>query len=125
MAEFLNPYAGLTPDRKLTARELSRAIRQSLAAEEEAVHLYEAIADATDHPLAKAVLQDIADEERVHAGEFQRLLNILLSDEEGYLAEGAGEVDEMAEAIEKGQSPEGAQAEAESPHVPSVGDLKA
>ncbi|MFP4056365.1 MAG: ferritin family protein [Candidatus Brocadiia bacterium] len=125
MAEFLNPYAGLTPDRKLTARELSRAIRQSLAAEEEAVHLYEAIADATDHPLAKAVLQDIADEERVHAGEFQRLLNILLADEERYLAEGAGEVDEMAEAIEKGQSPEGAQAEAESPDVPSVGDLKA
>jgi len=37
----------------------------------------------------------------VHAGEFQRLLNILLDDEERLLAEGAAEVDEMAEKIEK------------------------
>ena len=101
MPEFLNPFSGLTPDRKMSERELTRAIRLALSAEEEAVHLYEALADATDHPLAKAVLQDIANEERVHAGEFQRLLNILLDDEERLLAEGAAEVDEMAEKIEK------------------------
>ena len=101
MPEFLNPFSGLTPDRKMNERELTRAIRLALSAEEEAVHLYEALADATDHPLAKAVLQDIANEERVHAGEFQRLLNILLDDEERLLAEGAAEVDEMAEKIEK------------------------
>jgi len=97
MPEFLNPFAGMTPDRKMTLRELTRAIRLALAAEEEAVHLYEAQADATDHPLAKAVLQDIANEEKVHAGEFQRLLSILLEDEDALLAEGAEEVDEMAE----------------------------
>ena len=101
MPEFLNPFSGLTPDRKMSERELTRAIRLALSAEEEAVHLYEALADATDHPLAKAVLQDIANEERVHAGEFQRLHNILLDDEERLLAEGAAEVDEMAEKIEK------------------------
>jgi rubrerythrin len=87
------------PDRKLTARELARALRLSLAAEEEAIHLYEALADATDNKLAKEVLQDVADEERVHAGEFQRLLNILLTDEEKMLADGAEEVDEMAEEL--------------------------
>ncbi len=65
------------------------------------MHLYEALADATDDSLAKEVLQDIADEERVHAGEFQRLLNILLPDEEKLLAKGAEEVDEMAEEIKK------------------------
>ena len=81
----------------MTARELTRAIRLTLAAEQEAVHLYEALADATDNKLAVEVLQDIADEERVHAGEFQRLLNILLPDEEKLLAEGAEEVDELAE----------------------------
>ena len=97
MAEFINPFSGVTPERKLTARELSRAIRMSLSAEEEAIHLYEALADATDNELAREVLQDIANEERVHAGEFQRLLNILLPEEEGFLAEGAEEVDEMAE----------------------------
>jgi len=106
MAEFINPFSGVIPDRKLTAREVTRAIRMTLSAEEEAVHLYEALADATDNELAKAVLQDIANEERVHAGEFQRLLNILLPDEEQLLADGAKEVNELAEKIEKGQVPE-------------------
>ncbi len=99
MAEFINPFVGLTPGRKLTVRELSRALRMALSAEEEAIHLYEALADATDHKLAKSVLQDVANEEREHAGEFQRLLNILLPDEAGYLAHGAEEVDEMAAKV--------------------------
>jgi len=102
MPEFVNPFSGMVPDRKMTMSELIRAIRLNLAAEEEAVHVYEAHADATDNELAKAVLHDIADEERVHAGEFQRLLNILAPDEEKLLAEGAEEVDEMAEELGEG-----------------------
>jgi rubrerythrin len=96
MPEFLNPVPGMVPARKLTLAELIRAIRLDLAAEHEAVHLYMAHADATDHPLAKKVLIDIADEERVHAGEFARLISILTKDEDKLLAEGAEEVDEMA-----------------------------
>ncbi len=96
MPEFLNPFSGKVPDRKLTTEELVRAIRLNLAAEHEAVHLYMAHADATDHPLARKVLIDIANEERVHAGEFSRLLQILTGDEDKWLAEGAEEVDEMA-----------------------------
>ena len=96
MPEFVNPFSGKAPDRKLTTEELVRAIRLNLAAEHEAVHLYMAHADATDHPLAKNVLIDIANEERVHAGEFSRLLEILTGDEDKWLAEGAEEVDEMA-----------------------------
>ena len=98
MAEFASAFPGVVPDRKLTPRELTRGLRMMLAAEEEAVHLYEALADATDNGLARDVLQNIADEERVHAGEFQRLLNILVPDEEGLLAKGAQEVDEAAAA---------------------------
>lgn len=97
MPEFMNPFTGMTPDRKLTGRELTRAIRLALAAEEEAIHLYEALADATDHKLAKKVFQDVADEEREHVGEFQRLLNILLPDEAELMGHGAKEVDEMAD----------------------------
>ncbi len=96
MPEFLNPFTGMVPDRKLTKEELIRAIRQDLAAEHEATHLYLAHADATDHPLAKAVLRDIADEERVHAGEFARLIAILTGDEDTFLAKGAKEVDDVA-----------------------------
>jgi rubrerythrin len=97
MPEFSNPFSGMVPDRKLTTEELIRAIRLNIAAEHEAIHLYMAHADATDHPLAKKVLIDIANEERVHAGEFGRLLSILTGDEDKFLAEGAGEVDELAE----------------------------
>ena len=96
MPEFLNPFTGVVPERKLSKEELIRAIRQDLAAEHEAVHLYLAHADATDHPLAKAVLTDIANEERVHAGEFARLIAILTGDENAFLAKGAKEVDDAA-----------------------------
>ena len=96
MAEFVNPFSGMAPDRKLTDRELARAIRMALAAEEEAIHLYEALADAAADPLAAKVLQDIADEESVHAGEFQELLRILLPDEQQLLQKGSDEVKELA-----------------------------
>ncbi len=101
MAEFMNPFSGKVPERKLTKEELIRAIRMDLAAEEEAVHVYMAHAEAADDPLVKKVLMDIANEERVHAGEFLRLLQILTGDEDEYLREGAEEVDEMAEELKK------------------------
>lgn len=96
MPEFVNPFSGVLPERKMASNELTRAIRLNLAAEQEAIHLYQVHADATDNELAKKVLLHIADEEREHVGELQRLLNILLEDEEQLLAGGAEEVDEMA-----------------------------
>jgi rubrerythrin len=65
-------------------------------AEHEAIHLYMAHAEATDHALAKKVLIDVANEEREHVGEFMHLLQILTGDEEEWLAVGREEVDEMA-----------------------------
>jgi rubrerythrin len=96
MPEFTNPFSGTIPEHKLTHEELVRAIRLDLAAEQEAIHLYMAHAEATEHPLVKEVLIDIANEERVHVGEFQRLLQILTGDEDQWLAEGREEVNEMA-----------------------------
>lgn len=96
MPEFANPFSGKIPERNLTREELIRAIRLNIAAEHEAIHLYMAHAEAIDHPLAKEVLIDIANEERVHIGEFERLLEILTGDEAEYIAEGREEVDEMA-----------------------------
>jgi rubrerythrin len=119
MPEFVNPFSGMTPDRKMTKAELTRGLRLSLAAEEEATHLYQALADATDDPVAKKVLLDIADEERVHVGEFQQLLNLLLPDETKWLADGAAEVNEMAAEV-KGESAPAAEPKA----VPSVGSMK-
>jgi rubrerythrin len=124
MPEFINPFSGKVPDRKLTTEELIRAIRLDLAAEEEAVHLYMAHAEATDHPLAKEVLIDIANEERVHAGEFSRLLEILTGDEDKWLAEGAEEVDEMAAELGATEEAGGAEAPATGGEETTIGSLK-
>lgn len=97
MPEFTSPFSGLANDRKLTHAELVRAIRFSIAAEYEAVQLYMQLAESTDDKLAAAVLEDIADEERVHAGEFMRLLNELAPEEAKFYQEGADEVEEEIE----------------------------
>ncbi len=70
MPEFGSAFSGLANDRKLTQEELIRAIRFMVAAEYEAVQLYIQLAESIEDPLAIEVLRDIADEERVHAGEF-------------------------------------------------------
>ena len=99
MPDFGNPFAGLAADRKLTDEELVRAVRFMVSAEYEAVQLYMQLAESTDNKLAQAVLKDIADEERVHAGEFLRLLRELAPDEEKFYGEGYEEVEEMIEEL--------------------------
>jgi len=94
MPDFGNPFSGLANDRKLTHEELVRAVRFMISAEYEAIQLYMQLAESTDNELAVEVLKDIADEERIHAGEFLRLLKELAPDEEKFYAEGATEVEE-------------------------------
>ncbi len=101
MPEFGNPFSGLAEDRKLTDAELIRAIRFMVSAEYEAIQLYMQLAESTDNKLAVEVLKDIADEERVHAGEFLRLLHELAPDEEKYYTEGSEEVQEMIDELSK------------------------
>jgi rubrerythrin len=99
MPEFGSPFSGMKADRNVTKSELIRAIRFMIAAEYEAVQLYMQLAESTDDKLAKEVLIDIADEERVHAGEFLKLLKHLAADEQKFYDEGAEEVDEMIEKL--------------------------
>ena len=100
MPEFINSFTDMTPGRKLTDSEFTRSLRLDLSAEHEAVHTYQAHAETTENNLARTVLLDISDEERVHAGEFQRLINILLKNEESFFTEGAEGVNEMARGID-------------------------
>jgi rubrerythrin len=123
MSEFTNPFIGVVPGRKMTDSELLRALRLDLSAEEEAVHLYLSHADATDNELAKKVLQDIADEERVHKGEFQRLISILSKEEDSFLAEGAEEVNAMAAGREPPDETD-QPAPSEKGPTATIGDLK-
>jgi rubrerythrin len=93
MPDFGNPFAGLKEDRKLTHEELVRAIRFMISAEYEAIQLYQQLAESIDNKLAIEVLEDIANEEKVHVGEFLRLLHELDPKESGYYQEGAEEVE--------------------------------
>ena len=99
MPEFGSPFSGLAGDRELTDEEFIRAVRFVIAGEYEATQMYMQLAESTDNKLAIKVLKDIADEERVHAGEFLRLLYELDPDEKKFYAEGAKEVEKEIEKI--------------------------
>ncbi|MDD5371367.1 MAG: ferritin family protein [Anaerolineaceae bacterium] len=95
MPVFGSPFSGLANNRKLTDEELIRAIRFSVASECEATQVYMQLAESTGNKLAMKVLKSVADEERVHVGEFLRLLRELSPDEEMYYAQGAKEVEDQ------------------------------
>lgn len=99
MPEFTTNFTGMKSSRKLTDEELKRAIRFDIAAEYEAVQLYLQLAESTDNKLAIAVLQDIAEEELVHAGEFLRLLDELAPDEKRSYDKGRKEVEDMMKKV--------------------------
>lgn len=94
MAQFVDPHT--IKSGEFNDRELLRAIRQSIAAEHEAVHLYEVIADSTNNGTVKKVMQDIAKEEKVHAHEFQNLLNMLDGEEKESQEQAKKEVEELS-----------------------------
>jgi hypothetical protein len=85
----------IKPDKgeKLTDEELIRAMRLMVSAEYDAIRQYTELAENTDNELAKKILNDVADEERVHAGEFLRVLHELDPKETDFYADGAKEVE--------------------------------
>ena len=91
----------LVPDRKLSKVELVAAIRLAIMAEHDATALYTLQAEATDDPLVKKILLDIADEERVHVGELTTLLEYLTQDEQKFMDKGRSEVGDKAGEVVK------------------------
>jgi rubrerythrin len=95
MPVFSSPFAGNAIDRKLTREEVIRSVRYMIAAEFEATQLYMQLAESTDDERVQKVMRDVADEERVHAGEFLRLLYEIAPDEKDFYARGEKEVEEI------------------------------
>ena len=93
--DFSSIAPALEPGKPLNDRELIRTIRLALAAEEDAAHLYELIADSTKNNDVKKVLQDIANEEKVHSSELRTLIKKLDSDEIKFMDEGEKEVNDL------------------------------
>ena len=119
MADFSTAFSGKNSDRKLTKSELIRAVRLMIADEYEAVQVYTQLAESIDDELARDVLLDIADEEKVHAGEFLRLLKELAPDEAAFYDQGSREVEEVIAAMKKGSGSVSAAAEGTT-----IGSLK-
>ncbi|MFW5795279.1 MAG: ferritin-like domain-containing protein [Bacillota bacterium] len=79
----------------LDSREITRAIRDAIIAELDAIKQYENIVDSTNDVKVMDILQDIANEEKVHVGELQELLRYLEEDYQDFLDEGKNEVKGM------------------------------
>ncbi|MDY0293907.1 MAG: rubrerythrin [Candidatus Methanomethylophilaceae archaeon] len=87
--------------KKMTNRELAQALRLDIASELEAIFLYDAHAASTDDPVAKAVLEEIRDEEKAHFGELVTLMRYLDPEEAEHFEDGAEEVREIIEELEE------------------------
>ncbi|MGZ7047768.1 MAG: ferritin family protein, partial [Methanobacterium sp.] len=81
---------------KIKQEDLDREIlRASIIAELDAINLYEEMANMTDNDDLKAVLLDIAREEKTHVGEFQTMLLRMDEEQIKELVKGKGEVEEL------------------------------
>jgi len=94
--DLSNPF-GTMADRKMNASELASAIRQDIAAELDAVALYQAHIDATDDERARKVLAHVRDDEKEHVGEFMALLEMLDPKQAEYLKKGSAGIAEVLE----------------------------
>jgi len=81
---------------KLRKEDLDKEIlRSAMIAELDAIDLYEQMAAKTKNKRLRALLLDIAREEKTHVGEFQTLPLREDKQQEKELAEGRKEVDEL------------------------------
>ena len=81
---------------KVKKEDLNKQIlRTGILAELDAINLYEQMAALTENKDIKAVLMDIAKEEKEHVGEFQYLLLKYDKQQEKELEEGMEEVKEL------------------------------
>ena len=94
--DLSNPFGTMVP-RKMAAGELARAIMQDIAAELDAVAVYQAYIDATDDERAKKVLAHARDDEKEHVGGFLALLEILDPKQAEYIKKGKVEIAELLE----------------------------
>jgi rubrerythrin len=83
---------------KVKKEDLDREIlRAGMIAELDAVNFYEQMAALTENENIRAVLLDIAKEEKTHMGEFQALLLMVDEEQKKELEEGQEEVEELLE----------------------------
>ena len=92
MPEFNTIKNVYTPDRKLNAVEVLRAIKFSIAAEYEAIQLYQQIMANTSNKNVIKALAEITEDEKKHVGGLNKLLEILSPEDNKIYQAGAEEI---------------------------------
>jgi len=118
---FTNPFSGKALERKLTNEELIRAMREMIATELEATNLYQALADSIEDKAAAKILRDVADEEIIHVGEFQKVLYTLTEKEKELVNKGIAEAEEK---LKEKTSDSEEDSEKEKPEEKKIADKK-
>ena len=81
-----------SPERKLTQTEILRAVKFSIAAEYEAIQLYQQIMENTNNKNVIKALAEITEDEKKHVGGLNKLLEILSPEDNKIYQAGAEEI---------------------------------
>lgn len=92
MPDFNSIQNVYTPTKKLTPVEILRAIKFSIAAEFEAIQLYQQIMENTDNKSVIKALSEITEDEKKHAGGLYKLLEVLSPVDKKIYQAGAKEI---------------------------------
>ncbi|MGN0919675.1 MAG: ferritin family protein [Alphaproteobacteria bacterium] len=92
MPDFNSIQNVYSPVKKLKQTEILRAIKFSIAAEFEAIQLYQQIMESTDNKDVIKALAEITEDEKKHAGGLYKLLERLAPEDEKIYQMGAEEI---------------------------------
>ena len=81
-----------SPNRKLSPVEILRAIKFSIAAEYEAIQLYQQIMENTNNKNVIKAFAEITEDEKKHVGGLNKLLEILSPEDDKIYQAGAEEI---------------------------------
>ena len=92
MPDFNTIQNVYSPNRKLSPVEILRSIKFSIAAEYEAIQLYQQIMENTNNRTVIKALAEITEDEKKHVGGLNKLLEILSPEDERIYQAGAEEI---------------------------------
>ena len=88
--QFIEQAEIAVDDNKKSSDEI--ILRQAIIAELDAINLYQQFAATTKNKQLKKVFLDVAEEEKVHVGEFEAMLKRVDGQEKSALVKGSEEV---------------------------------
>ena len=92
MPDFNSIQSIYNPNRKLSPTEILRVIKFSIAAEYEAIQLYQQIMENTNNKNVIKALAEITEDEKKHVGGLNKLLEILSPEDNKIYQAGAEEI---------------------------------